>query len=82
MPNLHLYVKTILKTLPEFQPSYQSSATKSNPIKWKESVYYGQMRNGIPEGEGVLIKADGTYMHGSFKGGISNGKFRIIKPSK
>lgn len=39
------------------------------------------MKNGIPDGEGILIKANGTYMHGSFKGGISNGKFRIISPT-
>lgn len=72
----------MIATLTPFQPVYKSAEQKSKPIKWRGSIYEGQLRNGIPEGEGVLIKSNGIYMHGSFKGGISNGKFRIISPNR
>ena len=44
-------------------------------------MYHGQLKNGVPEGEGVMIKPNGVYMHGSYKGGISMGRFRIVSPT-
>ena len=81
MPELHPVVTKLLSTLGPFVPVYNTEEPKSQAIKWRDSVYEGQLKNGIPEGAGMMIKPTGLFMHGSFKGGISNGRFRIVSPS-
>jgi hypothetical protein len=65
-----------------------SSRLGSNPANWKtsrnskgDSVYKGEVSNGLPNGQGTYTSSDGYKYVGEFKDGLRNGQGTSTSPN-
>lgn len=68
------------KTLPSFLPSYQTKEPYREPfvIDLTQEIYYGQWKEGLPDGRGFLYSPHSCLYEGSWKDGVKNGRARMI----
>lgn len=70
--------------LPDFRRESlpDSTAQRTDYLSFvrNDSAYYGQTRNGLPDGEGVMHYPDGTAYTGHWKGGLKDGFGKLSFP--
>lgn len=73
-------IKQAWSNLKMFVYSYDSLTEFRSPFKFDDTgeIYFGQWKDGAPEGRGFMYDPDKSLYEGSFKNGAKDGRARIV----
>jgi hypothetical protein len=63
-----------------FTYSYDSFTDYRSPFRFDDTgeIYFGQWKNGVPEGRGFIYSPDKYLYEGSWKKGAKDGRARVV----